>query len=656
MFTRVASLRLLMGVAAIAALGLTAACGTTEVVKEIEVPGEAVIVTETVTEIVEVPGATITVTEIVEVPGETVIVTETVTEIVEVPGETVVVTEIVEVPGETVVVTEIVEVPGETVFVEVERPTVRPVPGAVLTVVSKDVGPPGWHTPTTPAPYNSFDVMLGVQENLLDVAPNGTYLPMIAREWVIDEAGITWSITPGVPWHDSDYGTVDAEDVFWSFENGSREGTVAHFTGWYAEDFQNPQIIDNTTVKWDWGEGGPTMRYGLTVRNFTSGTTIENKDYFDDVGEDEASRMPMGTGPFRLISHVGDDIITLEAVRNHWRNTSDWETVRVIEVPEQSTRIALMRTGQGDITDVGIPMLDQIVDEPGIRLVYGAIVTKRGTNFLMGGNWQIRTWEDGTPGPPLALENPWVGDPDVPGDLERAKNIRLALSYAIDREALNEFVLGGAGCTQYVYTIDTCSPYWQEKWAHPYDMEKAKEFLALGGFPDGFDMPLWIPTGLSDTSNEIAEAVVPMWEELGINISMDRSVYSSRRAELFRDEPRLTDVMAAFFGGNLGDAETFTDYLGDLIEGVTLWNSGYDYPEGYEIWDAFAVHYSDTAAAWKTLEVYWDLHSHLGEIPVVSSVDFVTPWVVGGRIGDINMIEHGYQSMPEIESLHFATE
>ena len=672
MGTRIISIRSLLTTLAmmVSVVVIATACGTdqvTEVVKEVEVPGETVVVVEEVVKTVEVPGETVVVVEevvkTVEVPGETVVVVEEVVKTVEVPGETVVVVEevvkTVEVPGETVVVVEEVvkevEVVREVV-VEASRPMTRPVPGAGLTVVVKDVGPPGWHTPTTPAPYNSFDVTLGVQENLLDVAMDGRYLPMVAREWVINEEGITWTINPGIPWHDPAYGTIDAEDVFWSFENGSREGTVAHFTGWYAADFQNPQIIDRYTVKWDWGEAGPTLRYGLTTRNFTSGTTIENKDYFEEVGEDEATKKVMGTGPYRVTSHVGDDVISLEAVPSHWRNTADWETVRVIEVPEQTTRIALMKSTQGDVTDVGIPLLDQIVDEPGIRLVYGAFTNKRAVNFMMGGNWQIRTWKDGTPGPPLALQNPWVGDPDKPGDLERARNLRLGLSYAIDREGLNEFILGGAGCTQFVYTIDTCSVRYKEEWSHPYDVDKAREFLAAGGYPDGFDMPLWIPTALSDELIEIAEAVVPMWEDLGVNVTIDKSVYASRRPELFRDEPMLRDVMAAQFGGNLADVETFTDYLGDLIEGKTLWNSGYDYSIGYQIWDDFGVHYSDLEAAWRVLDTYWEFHSHLGELPTIGTVDWTTPWVVGPRIGEVLMVEHGYGSAPELEALHVANQ
>ena len=83
-------------------LVLGAAC-----TKEIEIPGETIVVEKEVVKIVEVPGETVI--KEVMVPGETVTVTKEVIKEVMVPGETVVVTKEVikevEVPGETVVVT-----------------------------------------------------------------------------------------------------------------------------------------------------------------------------------------------------------------------------------------------------------------------------------------------------------------------------------------------------------------------------------------------------------------------------------------------------------------------------------------------------------------------------------------------------------------------
>ena len=664
---RVASVRtLLMSVAIMLLAALIAAACETERVVEVEVIKEVPVekvVTQEVVKTVEV-----------QVPGETVVVEKEVVKTVEVPGQTVVkeVIKEVEVPGETVVVEKevvkevVVEKPVEVikevlkevevvkeVVVEAQRPMVRPAPGTVLNIVTSDVGPANWHRPIANFPYNTMSTLLGVSEHLLDVAPDGTLLPMIAREWVVDDVGITWTIQPGVPWHDSAYGTVDVDDIHWSYENGSREGTVSHATGWYRDDFQNPRVVDDNTVQWDWGENGPTIRYILTTRGLGSGTAIENKDYYETVGEEVHSSKFMGTGPYKVQSHVNDDIITLEAIKNHWRNTPDFEIVRAIEVPEQATRIALMKGGQGDITDISIPLLDQIIDEPGMRLVQGAVAGKTSAIFFMGGNFQIQpTLSDGTPNAPANTDNPWVGEPGNEEDLERARNLRRALSYAIDRDSINEFILFGQGCHQYVYTIDVCNPRHQDEWIHPYDLDKARELMAMGGFPDGFDMPLWIPTATPpDTFIEVAEAIVPMWEELGVTITIDKSAYSSRRPEFF-ERGALQDVFAFPWGGNL-ELVQYTDYLCDLIDGCTLWNSGYDDPIGYDVHKTFSANYQDTDAAWDALVPYFQYHSHLGDLPVVSSLDWLDPLVVGPRIGEVDMVEHSLV-MPEIEGLHLA--
>jgi ABC-type transport system substrate-binding protein len=642
---------MMVGVATL--LVFASACGETKI---IEVPGETVIVEEIVTEVKEVPVEVIVekvVTEVkeVEVPGETIVVEKEIVKTVEIPGAVreVIKTEIkeVEVPGETIVVEKEVvrnvevEVVKE-VIVEAERPKIRPVPGSTLTVVAKDVGPANWHRPIANYPYNTMSTKLGVSEHLLDVAPDASVFPMIASSWEVTDEGILWTIRKGVPWHDPAYGTVNVEDVHWSFENGAREGSVSHYTKWYKDDFQNPTIVGDDQLMWEWGENGGTLRYVLTTQGLGSGTGIENKDYYDTVGEETHSSVFMGTGPYRVVSHVNDDMITLAGVPNHWRDTPDWETVRVIEVPEQATRIAMMKSGQGDVTDVAISLLDQVTDDPNLRLVKGAVnPSKIGAVFFMGGNYQIETFPDGTPNP---AENrpdlPWVG---ARGDAESklaAKNIRLAMSYAIDRDGLNEYILYGEGCPQYIYVMDSCHPRYDEKWSHEYDLEKAKQLMADGGYPDGFDMPIWIPTGTTpDTFIEVVEAVIPMWEEnLGIKTEIDRSVYSARRPDFF-ERGAINGVQAFPWGGTIG-LLNYTDYLCDLISGCTSWNSGYDDPMGYDVHTKFSASYKSLDDAWEALIPYNEYHSHLGELPVITSLDWEDVLVVGPRVGAVDIVEH----------------
>jgi hypothetical protein len=418
---RVAKIGLLFVSVVLAALVLAVAtaCGEKEVIRTVEVPVERIVEKEVVKiQEVEVPGETVVVEkevvkiQEVEVPGETVVKEVVRIQEVEVPGETVVreVIREVEVPGETVVVEKVVE-KVQTVQVEIPVPVpsatelTYPVSGSNLTIVVKEVGPPVWHTPIASHPFGGFDVKLGIQENLLDYDSDRNNLPMLARSWEFDEQGITWHLQPGVPWHDMNYGTVNAEDVQWSMEEGIREGTVSAHAKFYEFDFTNPQILDSLTIRWDW-KTNPSVRWAYTVRNKAQGVTVENKDYYEDVGEDEFIKIPMGTGPYRLTSHVADDIISLEAVRHHWRTTGGWESVRVVEVPEQTTRIAMLKSGVGDITDVGVPLLDQVEDDPDLRLVYGSQANKAGAIVFLGGNWQIRIDEDGNPGTPLHIFEP----------------------------------------------------------------------------------------------------------------------------------------------------------------------------------------------------------------------------------------------------------
>ena len=649
------NVRLVLGVVALAALGLTVACGTTEVVKEVEVPGETVIVTETITEIVEVPGETVvvteTVTEIVEVPGETI----TVTEIVEVPGETVVVTEVVEVPGETVVVTEIVEVPGETVFVEVMAEVVYPVPGSQLNVAVKDVGPAVYHRPNSTYPYYTYANMLGIGETLLDVAPDGsTLIPKVAASWTLGEDGITFVLQRGIPFHDPKYGTVSAEDVVWTYLENAREGSRIPNGGYYFLDFEPMEIIDTHTVFWPW-KAGPTIRWSLAAKDDNPGAPIMSKAYYEEVGEDVVNQRPVQTGNYRLLEQVADDLILLEGVPNHWRLNPGFETVKLFEVPEPSTRIAMLRAGQADVIDVAIPFLDQVIDVPGVQMVYGTIANTRGATVHFGGNWQQRFLLDGTPVDNiLQVEFPWVGDPSIPGDMENAKKVRLAFSKAIDRQAINEEILLGQGCLGFVDRISTCNAFHDDAWIHDpetggYNPEGARALLEETGFGDGFEFEYWTAEGISDTAVEIGIAFTSMWREIGITANIDNSLYSVRRPEIaLRAKGGMKDIWVAPWGGNSSSAARFASTIPEWSEDFA-YNVGWGYDYANELLARLQVT-MDATEAWETvLHDYGDFMSHLGEMGSFGTLSWFDPWVIGPRVASANMSLH-LPNLPEIET------
>ena len=648
-----------------------------EVVKEVMIPGETVVVEKVVTETVEVPGETVTVEVVKEVmvPGETVVVEKEVVKTIEVPGETVTVEVVKEVmvPGETIVVEKEVMVPGETVIKEVvktvmvpaepvmSKPTL-PLAGSELIAVVSSVGVPVYHQPVSDGLVEEIILKLGLRETLLDydgVALSGMIAPSWKFEDVDGVGGVTWDIRRGVSWHDLGYGTVDAEDVIWTYEQMTREGTNSGLRAeWWLADYMNARALDSHTLRWDWREG-PTLRWSHMARHRAAGTPISSKQQYEDLGEDYVNFNPIGTGPYKLVQHVDNDIIVLEGVKNHWRRNPGFETVKVIEVPEETTRIAMLSNGAADITMVTMSLLDQVMDIPGVRLDTGqARGDKSGFTINFGGNFTITHDKDGRPVEentefPVGVrptDKPWVGDINDPESLANARKVRLAMSMAIDRQAIFDEIMGGASiaCIAYFYTIDTCNPQWDMEWQaeHAYDPAAAKALLAEAGYPNGFEFTYWPRLGRFPTYDEIATAVAAMWENVGLSVNLDASP-SSARATQFR-ERTLTDVWVAHWIGDASDPIIFTDFLSDQTFGLVNFSPGWDIPESYELVDAVkTVTNYDEFWAGPARRWYEVLHRDLFALGVMSWKD---PWAVGPKVGNFDMHQHGRQ-IPELESL-----
>src|SRR5690606_34854137 len=83
--------------------------------------------------------------------------------------------------------------------------------------------------------------------------------------------------------------------------------------------------------------------------------------------------------------------------------------------------------------------------------------------------------------------------------------VRQALNYAVDKEAIVRSIYLG-------YATPLDSPITPTVWGYahtgdhyPYDPDKARALLAEAGYPDGFDLTVWIPDGRYNQDRRVGE-------------------------------------------------------------------------------------------------------------------------------------------------------
>ncbi len=80
--------------------------------------------------------------------------------------------------------------------------------------------------------------------------------------------------------------------------------------------------------------------------------SIVPKAYVQKLGNTKFNEHPMGSGPYRFVSRVQGVKIDLAANEGYWRGKPPFARVVMHPVPQESTRIADVRTGKADITRI----------------------------------------------------------------------------------------------------------------------------------------------------------------------------------------------------------------------------------------------------------------------------------------------------------------
>ncbi|MBE3142277.1 MAG: ABC transporter substrate-binding protein, partial [Thermoplasmata archaeon] len=271
------------------------------------------------------------------------------------------------------------------------------------------------------------------------------------------------------------------------------------------------EIVDSYTIVFHLIE--PSVAWWLALTDNGSGlyNLIVCKKYVETVGETEAMTNPIGSGPYRLVDHKFGDSLTFEALDEHWRVVPEFKYLIIKLIPEDSTAMAMLKTGAIDISNIPSQYVAEM-EESGFK-----VGTKPAGDdvFLMFGGMidpHDKRYEEG-----YSQQDPWV---DV--------RVREAMNIALDRQAIVDALYpGGIGV---VRTLAWTLPGWEDFEPIPYDPARAKQLLVDAGYPDGFSFKV-ISWPKEFEIEKLMMTVAGYWEEIGLKPEIVMTDYPTYKAQ-----------------------------------------------------------------------------------------------------------------------------
>ncbi|WP_166416154.1 peptide ABC transporter substrate-binding protein [Cochlodiniinecator piscidefendens] len=361
-----------------------------------------------------------------------------------------------------------------------------------------------------------------------------------------DLTSITWTLSEGLLW--SDGTPVTSADVRFSWEYCTAEGGGCAQSEKY-NDVTDVEIVDDRTVIVHFGISKP-FPYGPFVG--AQSPIIQASQFADCLGAaapscTDANFSPIGTGPFTVTDFRPNDVISLEANQNY----------RDANLPAFSS---VTFKGGGDATAAGRAVLETGEFDYAWNLQLAPDVL---ANMQSAGQGQIVS------GFGTLVERIMVNMTDVNPDLgeERGtaahphpfltdRDVRQALSMAIDRALLTEIGYGDAGrpsCN--VLPAPAIYASTANDGCLVQDIAGANALLDAAGWErgsdgvrerDGVRLSMLYQTSTNAVRQDFQALIKQWWSEIGV-------------------ETELRNLDASvFFGGDPASPDTFQKFFADV--------------------------------------------------------------------------------------------
>ncbi|NBI65312.1 ABC transporter substrate-binding protein [Pseudoflavonifractor sp. 60] len=347
----------------------------------------------------------------------------------------------------------------------------------------------------------SFTVYGQIFEGLVRLDPEtGEVVPCLATQWEqLDETTWHFTLREGVKFHDGN--TMTSADVVCSFER-IMTGIASSYVDYIESVEADGDYAVTMHIKMPYAQIIQALTYPAAV--------VVSKAAVEQYGEDFAQH-PVGTGPYAFDSRMIADSITLKAFGDYWGEKAKTENLIFKVIPEGTQRTIMLENGEVDIIcDVLSNDAVRVDEAPNLTLIHETGYKYYGLYFKC----------------------------DSQGPTSN-KLVRQAMEYAIDKQAMVDAAMSGYGQVGSLYSTPPTAGYNASKdRGNLYNPDTAKDLLAQAGYPNGFDLDVYVRTG--QPYEELATIFQDQMKAININVNLisldsnaiDEMVYSGQEVPI----------------------------------------------------------------------------------------------------------------------------
>uniref|UniRef100_UPI003F6C89EA ABC transporter substrate-binding protein n=1 Tax=Roseicyclus sp. TaxID=1914329 RepID=UPI003F6C89EA len=256
-----------------------------------------------------------------------------------------------------------------------------------------------------------------------------------------------------------------------------------------------------------------------------------------------------GCGGYIVESYEHGVQATLNRNPNYWKSDRAWfDRIELVSILDPAVRLNALITGEVDLIDQVDPATIGMLESRGVARI-----------LSIPGNAHY--------GFPMDSRQAPYSD----------NNVRLALKYALDRQAMVDVILGGHGAVANDNPIGPANRYFHaEMEAKTYDPDKARYYLQQAGLSS-----LDVTISVADAAFSGAVDAGAMFSETaraaGINMTVDRVPNDGYWSNVWLNPNGTTPFCATYWGGRAVEDHMFT----------TAYAAGADWNESFWSNDRF---------------------------------------------------------------------